>query len=275
MSEPSSNIQPTSTSESQKNRRFYSTKTFRLLCMLIFTFAYFIVELVVGNVTNSLALVADAFHMLSDVIALLIGLLAVRMSRRHSDINTYGWVRGEVVGANINTVFLLALCLTILFDVIKRYITPEQIDNPILLLIVGSIGLGINIIGLFLFQGFHGHSHGNKKDTHNHSHDGGQDSHNHSHDDGHDSHAYSHDDEEDTHQHGMNHKQKSKTKTTNTIGSDNGKRELELAVIHPENHQVDQNTFVSIEVNDTEPIEYMPGSGDFKRHSIRALEEVS
>jgi zinc transporter 1 len=144
-------------------RKFFQTKTFRLLAMLSLTLTYFVVELVVGNITNSVALVADAFHMLSDFISLIIGIIAVRISKRRSDINTYGWVRAEVVGANINTVFLLALCLTIVFDAIKRFIQPEPIEKVDLLLIVGAIGLGINIIGLFLFQGFHGHSHGPKK----------------------------------------------------------------------------------------------------------------
>ena len=110
-----------------------------------------------------------AFHMLSDVIALIIGLVAIRIAKRRSNINTYGWVRAEVVGANINTVFLLALCLTIVFDTIKRFIQPEPIVNVNLLLIVGSVGLGINIIGLFLFQGFHGHTHGGGAHGHSHS----------------------------------------------------------------------------------------------------------
>ena len=146
----------------EHSTRFYSTKTFRLSVMLLLTLSFFVVELVVGNITKSLALVADAFHMLSDVIALSIGLLVVRMIKRRTKKNTFGWVRAEVVGANINAVFLLALCLTIVFDTIKRYIEPEPIENPTLLLIVGSVGLGINLIGLVLFQGFHGHSHGNE-----------------------------------------------------------------------------------------------------------------
>lgn len=146
---------------------FFRTKTFRLSVMITLTFSYCIVELVVGNITNSVALVADSFHMLSDVFALVIALAAVRFGRRRSENNTYGWIRAEVVGANINTVFLLALCLTIVFDAIMRYVRPEPIEQVDLLLITGSIGFGINIIGLFLFQGFHGHSHGG---SHGHSH---------------------------------------------------------------------------------------------------------
>ncbi len=183
-------------------RRLYRTKTFRLLSMLSLTFGYFLVEIIVGNITNSVALVADAFHMLSDVISLVIALVAVRISKRRSDINTYGWVRAEVVGANINTVFLLALCLTIVFDAIRRYITPETIERVNLLLIVGSVGLGINIIGLFLFQGFHGHSHGGS--SHGHSHGGSSHGHSHekkSHGHSHENKAYRHSHEDNSYGH--------------------------------------------------------------------------
>ena len=213
--EDTSTLQP----DRRPRRRFHQTKTFRLSSMIFLTFGYFVVELVVGNITNSVALVADAFHMLSDVISLVIAIVAVRISRRQSDINTYGWVRAEVVGANINTVFLLALCLTIVFDAIKRFVIPEPIENVNLLLIVGSVGLGINIIGLFLFQGFHGHSHGGMshghshggqispdENSHGHSHGGkippDENSHGHSHEEK--SHGHSHDDNSHGHSHAEN-----------------------------------------------------------------------
>jgi solute carrier family 30 (zinc transporter), member 1 len=66
---------------------------------------------------------------------------------------TYGWQRAEVLGALINAVFLLALCFTIFLQAIERFIEPVQIENPQLILIVGSIGLFVNIIGLVLFHG--------------------------------------------------------------------------------------------------------------------------
>lgn len=55
----------------------------------------------------------------------------------------------------MNAVFLVALCFTIMVEAIKRLITPESIDDATQLLIVGGIGLAVNIIGLFLF-----HDHG-------------------------------------------------------------------------------------------------------------------
>ena len=79
-------------------------------------------ELVVGYLTNSMALVADSFHMLSDVIALVVALVSIRISPREWSKNTYGWARAEVVGALINSVFLLALCFSITVEAIQRFL---------------------------------------------------------------------------------------------------------------------------------------------------------
>lgn len=125
-------------------------------------------EIIVGYITNSIALVADSFHMLSDVVALIVGFASIRIARWPSRINTYGWVRSEILGAMFNAVFLLALCFSITIDALKRLITPEPIEQPMLLLVVGTAGLLVNILGLFLFHGHaHGHSHGDKKEGSN------------------------------------------------------------------------------------------------------------
>lgn len=58
----------------------YTGKTARLICMLVLTFGFFLVEIIYGYLTNSLALVSDSYHMLSDVVALVVGLAAVRVS---------------------------------------------------------------------------------------------------------------------------------------------------------------------------------------------------
>ena len=60
-----------------------------------------------------------------------------------------------MLGALVNSVFLIALCFSILVEALKRLVEVEPIENPKLLLIVGGAGLLINIIGLFLF-----HNHG-------------------------------------------------------------------------------------------------------------------
>ena len=70
------------------------------------------------------------------------------------------------MGALINGVFLVALCLSIFLEAIQRFVEPQEVSHPKLVLVVGSFGLASNIIGLFLFHD-HGHSHGG----HSHGHD--------------------------------------------------------------------------------------------------------
>lgn len=147
----------------------YSGKTCRLLTMLAMTASFFLVEIIVGYVTNSIALVADSFHMLSDVVALIVGFASVRISKWQTQKNTFGWIRAEIVGAFVNAVFLIALCFSILVESLKRLVEIEEIKDPKLLLIVGSLGLLVNVIGLCLFHD-HGHSHGGGG-SHSHGHE--------------------------------------------------------------------------------------------------------
>jgi len=113
-----------------------------------------------GYAVHSLALVADSFHMLNDVLSLCVGLWAVRVANTGSSkMYTYGWQRAETLGALVNGVFLVALCLSIFLEAIQRFVEPQVVSNPKLVLIVGCMGLASNILGLFLFHE-HGHSHG-------------------------------------------------------------------------------------------------------------------
>uniref|UniRef100_A0A674N1B4 Solute carrier family 30 member 1a n=1 Tax=Takifugu rubripes TaxID=31033 RepID=A0A674N1B4_TAKRU len=140
----------------------------RLLCMLTLTFVFFIVEVVVSRMTASLSMLSDSFHMLSDVIALIVALVAVRFAEKsHSTKkNTFGWIRAEVMGALVNAVFLTALCFTILLEAIERFTEPHEIESPEMVAGVGAAGLLVNLLGLCLFHGHagggHGHSHGGK-----------------------------------------------------------------------------------------------------------------
>ncbi|XP_049612421.1 zinc transporter 1a isoform X1 [Syngnathus scovelli] len=141
----------------------------RLLCMLLLTFAFFIVEVVVSRITASLSMLSDSFHMLSDVIALIVALVAVRFAEKTqaTDKNTFGWIRAEVMGALVNAVFLTALCCTIVLEAIERFTEAREIEQPQVLAGVGFAGLVVNLFGLCLFHdhasGGHGHSHGGKK----------------------------------------------------------------------------------------------------------------
>lgn len=79
------------------------------------------------------------------------------------------WQRAEVLGALINGVFLLALCLSIFLEAVQRFFEPQEVGTPKLVLAVGSAGLASNILGLFLFHD-HGHSHGGDDHGHSHAH---------------------------------------------------------------------------------------------------------
>ncbi|XP_019877251.2 zinc transporter 1 [Aethina tumida] len=141
----------------------FSGKKCRLLSMLWLTTAFFFVEIIVGYITNSMALVADSFHMLSDVAALCIAFISVKMSPKKWSKNTFGWARAEVLGALVNAVFLVALCFSITVEACKRFIEVERIHDPKLLVAVGVAGLVVNLVGLALFHehgSSHGHSHG-------------------------------------------------------------------------------------------------------------------
>ncbi|XP_072017881.1 proton-coupled zinc antiporter SLC30A1-like [Amphiura filiformis] len=153
----------------------YSSKSCRLITMMVLTSSFFFAEIITGYTTHSLALIADSFHMLLDIIALVVGFVAVKMSVKSTDKNTFGWQRAEVLGALVNSVFLMALCFTICVEALQRFIMIEEITDPHLLLIIGSIGLVVNCLGLFLFSSHgmaHGHSHGGGG-GHGHSHGGG------------------------------------------------------------------------------------------------------
>ncbi|XP_056284689.1 zinc transporter 1a [Pseudoliparis swirei] len=136
----------------------------RLLCMLSLTFIFFIVEVVVSRMTSSLSMLSDSFHMLSDVIALIVALVAVRFAEKThaTNKNTFGWIRAEVMGALVNAVFLTALCFTIVLEAVERFTEPQEIDSPLVVAGVGAAGLLVNLLGLCLFRGHagHGHSHG-------------------------------------------------------------------------------------------------------------------
>ncbi|KAE8600472.1 hypothetical protein XENTR_v10013265 [Xenopus tropicalis] len=134
----------------------YTGKTCRLIFMLVLTVIFFVAELVSGYLGNSIALISDSFNMLSDLISLCVGITASQISRRKSrgPRATYGYPRAEVVGALCNAIFLTALCFTILVDSVLRLAQPQRIDNVTLVLIVGTLGLLVNIVGLLVFQDY-------------------------------------------------------------------------------------------------------------------------
>ncbi|XP_070563685.1 proton-coupled zinc antiporter SLC30A1-like [Ptychodera flava] len=130
-------------------------RTYRISAMLTLTGLFCIVEVIVGSMTNSMSLVTDSFHKLSDGIALTVALVAAVMaSKGHSPRNTYGWIRAEILAALVNAVFLIALCFSLFVESLQRLIVLEEIEDPVLIAAVGGGSLFINIVGILLFIGY-------------------------------------------------------------------------------------------------------------------------
>ncbi|KAL1633283.1 hypothetical protein SLS58_011149 [Diplodia intermedia] len=148
------------------------TRKQRLSLTIAISFTFFAAEISAGFYTRSLALVADAFHYMNDLIGFIVALVAVQATERGSSPQgfSFGWARAQLLGAFFNGVFLLALGVSIFLQSIERFISLEHINNPLIVLIVGCVGLTLNIItAAFLHE--HDHDHGHGHGDHAHSHD--------------------------------------------------------------------------------------------------------
>ncbi|WP_156291985.1 cation diffusion facilitator family transporter [Oceanobacillus salinisoli] len=108
--------------------------------------AYMIIEAIGGLLTNSLALLSDAGHMLSDSISLGVGLLAFTLGEKVADYSkTYGYKRFEILAAVFNGVTLILIALFIFYEAFNRFANPTEIASAGML-IIGIIGLLVNIL---------------------------------------------------------------------------------------------------------------------------------
>jgi cobalt-zinc-cadmium efflux system protein len=117
------------------------------------TSAYMIAEVIGGLITGSLALLADAAHMLTDAGGLALALIAIRFAQREATPQrTYGYLRMEILSALANAVVLLLLTVYILYEAVQRFLSPPEVmSGP--MLIVASIGLVMNLISMRLLAG--------------------------------------------------------------------------------------------------------------------------
>lgn len=124
----------------------------RLAWALAMTATYMIAEVIGGLVTGSLALLADAAHMLTDVGGLALALLAIRFAAREATPQrTFGYLRMEVLSALANAVVLLLLTVYILYEAYQRFLSPpEVLSGP--MLIVAAIGLAVNLVSMRLLS---------------------------------------------------------------------------------------------------------------------------
>lgn len=121
-----------------------SKKTLWITLML--TLFFTIVEIVGGLVSNSLALLSDSAHMISDVLALGLSMVAIYMATRKPNRKyTFGFLRFEIIASFLNGLALAVIAAGIFAEGIKRIVHPQTVDMPIMLTIA-SIGLVVNIV---------------------------------------------------------------------------------------------------------------------------------
>lgn len=126
----------------------------RLMWVLLITAVFMVAEVVGGLLSNSLALLADAGHMFTDVAALGLSVFAMRLAQQPpTNERTFGYVRLEILAALVNGATLLVISGLIFVEAWERLREPAVIDG-VVMLSVATLGLGVNVVGALLL-----HSH--------------------------------------------------------------------------------------------------------------------
>ena len=125
----------------------------RVQIALALTGTFMLVEVAGGILSGSLALLADAGHMLTDTMALALSAIAFRVSSRPADEKrSYGYQRFQILAAFVNGLSLLVIVGWILFEAVQRILSPSMVMGQTML-IVAAAGLVINIIVFFVLHG--------------------------------------------------------------------------------------------------------------------------
>jgi len=125
----------------------------RVQIALILTAVFMVVELVGGILSGSLALLADAGHMLTDTLALALAAFAFRVSSRPADSKrSFGYHRFQIIAAFVNGLSLLFIVAWILFEAVQRMLDPPDVIGQTMLLIACG-GLLVNITAFFILHG--------------------------------------------------------------------------------------------------------------------------
>jgi cobalt-zinc-cadmium efflux system protein len=131
--------------------------TRRLGIALWLTAGFMVAEAIGGYLAGSLALLADAGHMLTDTAALSMAFLAARLSARPADPRrSYGYQRVRVLAALVNSLALLALVTWLVVEAVLRLLSPQPVDAP-LMLVIALLGAALNVGVACLLR--HGHEH--------------------------------------------------------------------------------------------------------------------
>ena len=124
----------------------------RLLLAFGVTAGFMVIEAIGGVVSGSLALLADAGHMLTDSAALLFALLAVHFARRAPSVrHTFGWLRLTTLAAFVNAIALLFIIVLIVWEAVKRFYTPQPVAG-VTMMVIAVAGLLANILAFWILH---------------------------------------------------------------------------------------------------------------------------
>jgi cobalt-zinc-cadmium efflux system protein len=125
----------------------------RVTIALVLTGTFMVVEVVGGILSGSLALLADAGHMLTDTMALALAAVAFQVSKRPADTTlTYGYQRFQILAAFVNGLSLLFIVGWILYEAVNRFIAPHEVLGETML-VVAVAGLVVNVISFTVLHG--------------------------------------------------------------------------------------------------------------------------
>lgn len=168
----------------------------KFILALCFSFLFMIVEVVGGYFANSLAIMTDAAHLLSDVGGFAVAIFAAHYaSKRSQQSHTFGYHRVEVLAALASVLCSWAVTGVLVAEAVQRILEPVAVNGK-LMFFLALAGIGVNVLNLLILGGHHHHGVGVGHD-HDHNHD-----HDHDHDHHHDhSHGHSHGTEGHRHEH--------------------------------------------------------------------------
>lgn len=131
----------------------------KLKIVLVLLASYLVVEILAGFYTGSLALIADAGHMLTDTFGICIALIAAIYSRKEATpVHTFGFFRTEILASFINSIILSLLSIIIIYEAYRRIFEPIEIQS-LPMILVAILGLIVNIVGMYVLRGEYFHTH--------------------------------------------------------------------------------------------------------------------
>lgn len=150
-------------------------KTRTVLFVIVLNLTIVAAELFFGFLSGSMALIADAAHNLGDVAAVVVTFIALVYGAKAATARmTFGWLRAEMMAAFVNSLFLCATMLYVLYESILRFINPEAVD-AVYVMVVAAVALAANGFSAWLLKGagveHHTHHDHGCDECHHHGHE--------------------------------------------------------------------------------------------------------